>query len=113
MRGRLGSVLVLSSHEIACNQLHADAGSGHHLHGVALKEVLELLLGGCVGKVADVQATALVSAGGSSVGRLRGRGSTVGAGSVVNGGRSHGVGDSFNGRHLEGELRHGEGSTVG
>lgn len=75
---------------------------GHNLHGVSLEEVLKLLLSGRVGKVADVQATTLISTGGSSISGLRSRRSTVGVGGVVNVGRSQGVGKGVDGRHLEG-----------
>lgn len=75
------------------------------LHGVILEELLELLLGGRISEVPDVQTTALIGTGGRGVGSLRGRsGSAVGVG-VVQGGSSHAVSEVIDGRHLEGETQ--------
>lgn len=78
---------------------------GHNVHGVALEELLKLLLGGRISEVPDVQTTALVSTGGGGIGSLGGRGGAVGVGGIVDGGRSQAVGDVVDGRHVDG-VRH-------
>lgn len=72
------------------------------LHGVILEELLELLLGGRIGEIANVQAATLIGTDGGSIGSLRRGSSAVGVGGIVEGGRSHVVSDIVDGRHLDG-----------